>query len=312
MELIPLGSDFGAEVRGLDVIDVAADDGAHQTARALFEEHSVLLFRDQQMSGEVLAAFARAFGPLERVMTGSPGQATVYGRTHNIAANGGLVAAGDRQVLTAPDNQLWHTDNSFKAAPSLASVLVARVIPTEGGETEFVSTRKAWSRLDAKMQEHLRDSIATHSCANSRDQLDPQLMTAVERKTLPPVRWRLTWQNPINGRLALYIASHAYAVDGMDEKEAKALLASLIADATCDEFVYRHQWRKGDVIMWDNRATMHRGRPWPLDQARSLIRTSILATDADGLAGIRPAAPRKGDALASTQSQRACPSISRA
>jgi alpha-ketoglutarate-dependent 2,4-dichlorophenoxyacetate dioxygenase len=243
------------------------------------------------MSGEVLAAFARAFGPLERVMTGSPAPATVYGRTHNIGANGGLAAAGDRQVLTAQANQLWHTDNSFKSVPSLASVLVARVIPTEGGETEFVSTRKAWSRLDVEMQEHLRDSIVTHSFAISRDQLDPQLMTALEREALPPVRWRMTWQNPINGRLALYIASHAYAVDGMDEKEAKALLASLIAEATRDEFVYRHQWRKGDVIMWDNRATMHRGRPWPLDQARSLIRTSILASDADGLAGIRSTAP---------------------
>jgi alpha-ketoglutarate-dependent 2,4-dichlorophenoxyacetate dioxygenase len=104
----------------------------------------------------------------------------------------------------------------------------------------------------------------------------------------------LTWQNPINDHLALYIASHAYAIDGMNDNEAKALLASLIAEAIRDEFVYRHQWRKGDVIMWDNRATMHRGRPWPLDQARSLIRTSILATDADGLAGLRPASPYRG------------------
>jgi len=182
----PPGLDFGTELRGLDVIDVAADAGAYEIARALFEEHSVLLFRGQQMSGEVLAAFARA-GPLERVTTGSPGPATVYGRTHNIAANGGLVPAGDRQVLTAQANQLWHTDNSFKAVPSLASVLVARVIPTEGGETEFVSTRTAWSRLGVKIQEHLRDSIVTHSFANSRDQLDPQLMTAVERETLPRV-----------------------------------------------------------------------------------------------------------------------------
>jgi alpha-ketoglutarate-dependent 2,4-dichlorophenoxyacetate dioxygenase len=98
----------------------------------------------------------------------------------------------------------------------------------------------------------------------------------------------MTWRNPSNGRLALYIASHAYAIDGMDPQKARELLAKLIADATRPEFVYRHQWRQGDVLMWDNRATMHRGRPWPDDQARSMVRTTISATEADGLADLRP------------------------
>jgi alpha-ketoglutarate-dependent 2,4-dichlorophenoxyacetate dioxygenase len=138
------------------------------------------------------------------------------------------------------------------------------------------------------MQVRLRDAIVSHSYANSRDQIDPGLMTPTERAVIPPVRWRMTWRNPANDRVALYIASHAYAVEGMSESEAKALLAELIATATRPEFTFRHQWRPGDVIMWDNRATMHRGHRWTQDQARSMVRTTISAVDADGLTDLRP------------------------
>jgi alpha-ketoglutarate-dependent 2,4-dichlorophenoxyacetate dioxygenase len=192
--------------------------------------------------------------------------------------------------LTARANQLWHTDSSFKATPALASVLSARIVPDHGGETEFTSTRQAWSRLPRAMQLRLRDAIVTHAYANSRDQIDPGLMTAAERTVVPPVRWRMTWRNPVNNRTALYIASHAYGIEGVGESEARTLLAELIADATRPEFTYRHRWRPGDVVMWDNRATMHRGHPWAHDQARSMVRTTISAVDADGLADLRPGA----------------------
>jgi alpha-ketoglutarate-dependent 2,4-dichlorophenoxyacetate dioxygenase len=205
-------------------------------------------------------------------------------------ADGTLVPETHQQALTARANQLWHTDSSFKATPALASVLSARIVPDHGGETEFTSTRQAWSRLQPAMQLRLRDAIVTHAYANSRDQIDPGLMTPAERTVVPPVRWRMTWRNPVNDRAALYIASHAYAIEGMGESEARALLAELIADATRPEFTYRHQWRPDDVIMWDNRATMHRGHPWAHDQARSMVRTTISAVDADGLAGLRPGA----------------------
>jgi alpha-ketoglutarate-dependent 2,4-dichlorophenoxyacetate dioxygenase len=170
-------------------------------------------------------------------------------------------------------------------------VLSARVVPDDGGETEFTSTRQAWSRLTPAMQTRLRDAIVTHAYANSRDQIDPGIMTSEERAATPPVRWRMTWRNPVNGRIALYLASHAYAVEGLGDTEAKELLAQLIAGATRPEFTYRHHWRPGDVIMWDNRATMHRGRPWAQhNQARSMVRTTISAVDADGLADVRAGA----------------------
>jgi alpha-ketoglutarate-dependent 2,4-dichlorophenoxyacetate dioxygenase len=290
MELVPLGSEFGVEVRGIGLIDVASSDRGYRSIRAALEEYSVLLFREQEVTDDVQAAFSRAFGPLERVKIGSLGAGTFYSRLHNIAADGTLVPETHQQALAARANQLWHTDSSFKATPALASVLSARIVPDHGGETEFTSTRQAWSRLPPAMQLRLRDAIVTHSYANSRDQIDPALMTPAEHAAVPPVRWRMTWNNPVNNRTALYIASHAYAIEGMGESEARALLADLIADATRPELTYRHPWRPGDVIMWDNRATMHRGHPWAHDQARSMVRTTISAVDADGLVDLRPPA----------------------
>jgi alpha-ketoglutarate-dependent 2,4-dichlorophenoxyacetate dioxygenase len=290
MELVPLGPEFGVEVRGIGLIDVASSDNAYRATRVALDEHSVLLFREQDITDDVQAAFSRAFGPLERVKIGSVGAGTFYSRLHNIAADGSLVPPTHQQALTARANQLWHTDSSFKQTPALASVLSARIVSERGGETEFTSTRQAWSRLPPAIQARLRDAIVTHAYANSRDQIEPGLMTPAERAAVPPVRWRMTWRNPVNDRTALYIASHAYAIEGMGENEARALLAELIADATRPEFTYRHEWRPDDVVMWDNRATMHRGHTWPHDQARSMVRTTISAVDADGLAELRPSA----------------------
>ena len=204
MRLVSLGPRFAAEVRGVDLIDVATDDAAYCAVREAFEEHSVILFRNQETSDDVQVAFSRAFGPLERTKVGSRGAGTFYVHSTNVAADATLVAETDRQALANRANQLWHTDSSFKATPALASVLSARTIPEDGGETEFVSTRLAWDRLSDEQREELRDLVVVHSYATSRDQIDPALMTQVERAALPAVRWRLIWRNPANARDALY------------------------------------------------------------------------------------------------------------
>jgi alpha-ketoglutarate-dependent 2,4-dichlorophenoxyacetate dioxygenase len=290
MELTPLGPGFGAEVKGANLIDVASSDIAYRRVRAAFEEHSLLLFRDQQVSDDLQAAFSRAFGPLEIVKIGSVGVGTFYSRLNNLAPDGSVVPDTHRQALAARANQLWHTDSSFKKTPALASVLSSRTLPKLGGETEFVSTRLAWERLASERQAQLRDLIVRHSYAASRDQIDPELMTRAERDEYPPVRWRMTWRNPANDRRALYLASHAFAVESMGDREGRALIAELIAAATRPEATYLHAWRAGDVLMWDNRAAMHRGRPWPAGEARVMVRTTIQAVEADGLSELRPAA----------------------
>ncbi len=287
MELVPLGPGFGVEVRGVSILDVATDADAYKAVRAAFEEHSLLVFRDQPIADDIQVAFSRAFGPLELTKVSSLGQNTFYSRLTN-TTNGKVVPPDHRQVLVAKANALWHTDSSFKKTPALASVLTARVLPEDGGETEFTSTRLAWERLPADMQARLKDAVATHSYANSRDQIHPDLATEIERRALPPVRWRLNWRNPTNDRRALYVASHAYAIDGMDERDARQLLAQLLDEATRCEFVYSHKWRQGDAVMWDNRAMLHRGRPWDYARERTMVRTTISATAADGLDEVRP------------------------
>jgi alpha-ketoglutarate-dependent 2,4-dichlorophenoxyacetate dioxygenase len=196
---------------------------------------------------------------------------------------GDVVPADHRLALENKANQLWHTDSSFKSVPALASVLSSRVVPARGGETEYVSTRLAFERLDPALQRRLEDSFAWHEYAYSRSKIAPDLAGPAERAALPPQCWRLVWQNPVNGRKALYMASHTYAIEGMEPEAAQALLGELTQAATAPGASYLHSWREGDVVMWDNRAVMHRGRPWPAGEPRHMVRSTISATAADGL-----------------------------
>jgi alpha-ketoglutarate-dependent 2,4-dichlorophenoxyacetate dioxygenase len=287
MQTISLHPDFGAEIRGLGLLDVVSSQDAYLQVRAAFEAHSVLLWRDQQVTDDLQGTFSRAFGPLEITKVGSVGAGTIFARVTNIGPDGKPVPADHRQALVGKANALWHTDSSFKVTPALASMLSARIIPSDGGETEFVSTRAAWKRLAPAEQRHLQDLVVEHSYLYSRRQIDAAIVTQAERDALPPVRRRLTWPNPVNGTRSLYVASHAGAIEGMPEPEALQLINRLIDDATQPQYVYRHVWKPGDVIMWDNRATMHRGRPFPSVEPRSMVRTTISAIEADGLDRVR-------------------------
>ena len=293
IEIIPAGPGFAAEVRGAGLADVAERDEAYRAVRAAFEEHSVVLFRGQAITDELQVAYSKRFGPLEIAKAASRGEGTPFSILTNIEPDGSLVPPDHKEALRAAANQLWHTDSCFKDPPALASVLSARVIAPVGGETEFASQRLGWERLPAPMRERLAGASAWHDYAHSRGKIAPHLASDRERAALPPVRWPIVWRNPANGRESLYIASHTFAIDGMPQDEAQALLAELIAHVTAPGHTWLHSWQPGDVIMWDNRCTLHRGRPWPADQPRHVARTTITATDADGLAamrGLRPAA----------------------
>ncbi len=291
MEVIALGPGFAAEIRGIGLADVVERDDAYAAVRAAFEEHSVLLFRDQPVTDELQIAYSRRFGPLETAKVASRGEGTPFSILTNIDPDGSLVPPDHKEALRARANQLWHTDSCFKDPPALASVLSARVISPVGGETEFASLRRGWEGLPAALRARLAGAYAWHDYAHSRGKIAPHLASDRERTALPPVRWRIRWRNPVNGRDSLYLASHTYAIEGMPEDEAQNLIADLVDRATAAEYTYLHRWQPGDVIMWDNRCVLHRGRPWPADKPRRVVRTTITATDADGLAEMRWARP---------------------
>jgi alpha-ketoglutarate-dependent 2,4-dichlorophenoxyacetate dioxygenase len=288
MDILPLGPGFAAELRGVTLRDVEADDAAYAAVRAAFEEHSVLVFRGQEVTDDGQLAFSRRFGPPEITKVGSASAGTHFAVLTTIGADGKVVPADHRLAMRNKANQLWHTDSSFKRVPALTSVLSARVIPASGGETEYVSTRLAFERLDAGLRNRVERLFAWHDYAHSRSQIAKDLATPEERAALPPQCWRMVWTNPVNGRGALYLASHAYAVEGLEPAAGKQLIDELMAVATAPGSNYVHPWRSGDVVMWDNRATMHRGRPWPANEPRTIVRTTISATEADGLETVRP------------------------
>jgi alpha-ketoglutarate-dependent 2,4-dichlorophenoxyacetate dioxygenase len=295
MEIVTLGPGFAAELRGVTLADVANDDEIYAAVRAAFEEHSVLVFRDQDVTDDIQLDFSRRFGPAEVTKVGSQGTGTHFVILSTIGPDGKVAPPDSRIALRNKANQLWHTDSSFKRVPALTSILSARIIPARGGETEYVSTRLAFERLDPALRKRLENSFAWHDYNHSRSQIAAGLATPEERAALPPVCWRMVWKNPVNGRGAIYLASHAYAVEGMEPAAGKALIDELMVAATAPGTSYVHAWKSGDVVMWDNRATMHRGRPWPAHEARLMVRTTISATADDGVEGMRPPAQQAAE-----------------
>jgi len=206
MDIIPLGPGFAAELRGVTIADVAADAAAYRETRAAFEEHSVLILRGQDVGDEAQLAFSGRFGPLEVTKVGSQGVGTNLVILSTIDENGKVVPADHRLALRNKANQLWHTDSTFKRVPALASVLSARVIPARGGETEYVSTRLAWERLDPALRARLENSFAWHDYAHSRGKIAPDLASPEERgawsgRTRRTAAARSTWpRTPMQSR----------------------------------------------------------------------------------------------------------------
>jgi alpha-ketoglutarate-dependent 2,4-dichlorophenoxyacetate dioxygenase len=281
-----LHADFGVEVHGVDLRRVTASLG-YPTIRSLFEEHSLLLFRDQRLDDDAHLAFGSLFGPIEDRSMGANGPAARLDNVSNLLADGTIAAADSLLTLDLTGNQRWHTDSTFLPVPALANVLAARVLSSSGGETEFASTRAAWAAMPDRLRDAVRDAVVRHRVAHSRAGISDEL---VERclARWPDQLWRAVWPNPINGREALYIASHAMGIEGLSPDEAQPLITELIEFCTRPQRVYTHRWRSGDVLVWDERAMLHRGRPWPYDEERTLASICVSARDVDGLDAVTP------------------------
>jgi alpha-ketoglutarate-dependent 2,4-dichlorophenoxyacetate dioxygenase len=274
----PERPDFAGEVSGVDLrlkltsAEVAAIDAG-------MDRYAVLAFRDQKLTDEQQLAFSVNFGPLEQA-TGDLVQGEQrrlrmeLNDISNLDREGHIRAQDDRARLFGLGNRLWHSDSSFKAVPAKYSLLSARVIPDRGGDTQFADMRAALDTLDAAVQAEIRGYVCDHSQMYSRGVLGFDF-TEEDRVRWAPVQQRLVRRHPVTGRLSLFLSSHAGTIHGMPIPEARALLRDLVEHATQRERVHTHQWRLNDLVMWDNRTTMHRATSAPADQVRDMRRTTI-------------------------------------
>ena len=283
---------FAAEVRGLDL--TRAIDG--ETAReidAIMNEYAVAVLPGQLIDDEQQIRFTRSFGTPELApeIQGVEGwdAARVRIRHREIFDAGNLDQYG--QVLTGDAakrayslaNRLWHTDSSFRQISATYSMLSARLVPPVGADTEFADTRAAYDDLPAAMKQKLEGLVAEHSIWTSKGKLGGYQPTEEELRTRLPARHPVVRRHPGSGRKALFVASHASHIIGMPVEEGQALLAELIAHATQERYVYRHRWSVGDLVIWDNRCTMHRATPfddklYPRDARRTTVREAVPST----------------------------------
>jgi alpha-ketoglutarate-dependent 2,4-dichlorophenoxyacetate dioxygenase len=271
---------FVGRVTGVD-LSRPVSDADFAAIEAASDRHAVLIFPGQTIDDDQQVAFTSRFGSLE-----GPAKKVLEGATtrlrpeiadvSNLDQTGGILAADDRRRLYSLGNRLWHTDASFRAVPARYSLLSARVIPPEGGETEFADMRAAYDALPDAMKARLEGLVAEHSIWHSRGLAATFEISETERATLPPVPQVLVRRHPGSKRKTLYLAAHAFRIRGMADEAARALLDELTAHATEPRFVYTHRWAVGDLVMWDNRCTMHRGLAYD-DQRyrRDMHRTTV-------------------------------------
>jgi len=262
----PLTPVFGARVEGADLRHPLTSEQAREVEEAM-DRYAVLVFPAQEINDEHQAAFGRNFGPIEgtRATVDVDKQRLANSSINDISnldEKGEILAADDRRRFFSLGNRLWHSDSSFKATPAKYSMLHARSIPPADGETEFADMRAAWDALPEKIRAEIRNYVCDHSLLYSREQLGFDNYTAEERKNWAPVPQRLVRRHAGSGRISLFLSAHIGRIHGLPRPEALMLIRDLTEFATQPRFVYSHKWTVGDLVLWDNRTTMHRGRAY--------------------------------------------------
>jgi len=280
IDVKPLSRNFAARITGVDLTRSIPADVLTEVEAAI-NQYGVLVFPDQAITDEQQIAFSRLLGPLEIApyFVGEKRRRLQHRELEDISnldPDGNQLALDDLRRLYNLGNQLWHTDSSFKHKPARFSMLSARTIPDEGGETEFADMRAAYDALPDEMQRRIEGLIAEHSIFHSRSRIGFTDFNPDVAQALPPVQQVMVRTHPGSGRKTLYLASHASHVIGWPIETGRKLIEDLLDFATQPQFVYQHRWQVGDLVMWDNRCTMHRGRPY--DEAkyrRDMHRTTV-------------------------------------
>jgi len=276
----PARSDFVAEISGIDLAK-PLDPADRDAIEAAIDRYAVVVFRGQRLSDDRQIEFAGHFGPIHS----SAQRARHHSIKHrlerteiadisNLDGDGKVLEVNARRRLDWLANRLWHTDASFRAVPGALSMLYAHVVPDEGGDTEFADLRAAYDALDDAARRRIEGLVAMHSIWHSRGQLDVTKYTPEELASLPPVPQRVVRTHPGSKRKTLYLAAHASHIVGMPVPDGRLLLMELMEHATKPQFVHAHRWREGDLVIWDNRCTMHRARPFDTTKVRDLRRVT--------------------------------------
>ena len=276
----PLHPHFVGEVSGIDLTRPLAPDQV-AALEAGMDRYAVLVFHDQHLTDEQQMAFTRNFGAIENARGGNitrPEQQRLpvgMNDVSNLDKDQKPFARDDRRRLFNLGNQLWHSDSSFRAIPAKYSLLSCRLPAEHGGNTEFADMRAAYDALDAATKTELQGLICEHSLMYSRGSLGFTELTEEERAAFRPVRQSLVRVHPVSGRKSLYLSSHIGTIVGWPRPEAMAFIRDLAEHATQPAFVYVHRWRQWDLVMWDNRQTMHRVRRFDDTKPRDMRRTTV-------------------------------------
>lgn len=273
---------FVGEVSGVDITKPLTR-GEVDAIEAGMHEYSVLVFHDQPLTDEQQVEFTRNFGELEVTLAGQLAkpedrrfQQLELGDISNLDAGENLRARDDSRRMYALANRLWHSDASFRAVGAGYTLLHARVIPSKGGNTEFADMRAAYEALSDEQKAEVDALVCEHSIVFSREQIGLEVKSDQHSDKLKPVPHKLVLTDSVNGRKSLYLSSHIGSIIGWPVPEARAFIRDLSEHATQRQFVYSHEWRVGDMVMWDNRTVMHRARAFrDLKEKRDLRRTSL-------------------------------------
>lgn len=267
MKIEPIHDEFGARVSGVDLSRPLDDDDFSRIDYAI-NRYSLLLFENQQMNDTAHLEFSRRFGQLEEehVSYYSRGEITYIGRVGNVDADGNRDSK--QQIKSSTGNEMWHADSSFREIPALYSILCAYEVPDEAGETEFASARAAYRRLDQSTRACIDGRVGIHDYIYSRTKVGEEAVTQGQRTYMHPVRQRLVRQNPVTGDKNVFVGSHVKGIEGMPDDEARPLIERLIEEVTRPQSVYRHRWQAGDLVIWDNRCTLHRGCGYDAEKYR--------------------------------------------
>ena len=275
-----IGLCFAGEVDGVDIRRPLTSDEA-AAIHAGMDRYAVLVFRNQDIDDAQQLAFTQGLGDIEHAIGSSlraPSEyrlPTTFADVSNLDKDNTPYARDDRRRLFAIGNRLWHSDSSFKVTPAKYSLLHAVSLPSKGGDTQFADMRAAYDALDEETKDLVEGMVCEHSQIYSRQLIGFFDLTDEERERFAPVRQCMVRVHPVTGRKSLYLSSHAGGIVGWPVPEARGFLRDLIEHATQREFVYTHKWRLGDLVMWDNRQTMHRARPFPANEPRDMRRTTL-------------------------------------